>query len=66
MTGNQGQWGKDRQAARFARYCALRDDGERPTDAAREIGLANTFRYERSYRQLRGLPPGETWPNLRK
>lgn len=59
-----GQGMKDQQARRYARYVELRDGGHRPTDAAREIGLVNIQRYERSYRQLRKIPPGRQRPGM--
>ena len=33
---------QEQQAAKFARYTVLRDEGERPADAAREIGLGDS------------------------
>lgn len=55
---------KEQQARRFARYVELRDAGERPTDAGREIELANVFRYERSYKQLRRIQPEQQRPAM--
>jgi hypothetical protein len=49
---------QEQQAAKFARYTVLRDEGAHPVDAAREIGLGDgTGRlYERAYKGLRGIP----------
>jgi hypothetical protein len=49
---------QEQQAAKFARYTVLRDEGEHPADAAQEIGLADGTRraYERAYKRLRGIP----------
>jgi hypothetical protein len=49
---------QEQQAARFARYAALRDEGTYPADAAREVGLSDSTRraYERAYKRLRGIP----------
>lgn len=54
----------DRQE-RFAEYCRLRDEGQRPVDAAREVGVewyGSGQRYERQYRADRDLPPNEPYP----
>ena len=47
-------------AERYAAYCALRDEGMRVTDAARELGIEHrtASRLERSYRLARGLETG--------
>jgi len=49
---------QEQQADKFARYTKLRDEGTRPADAGREIGLADGTRrvYERAYKRLRGIP----------
>lgn len=55
-----GEHTQRKQAERFKAYTELRDAGTLPVDAGREVGVGDqtTKRYERSYRNLRGLPPG--------
>ena len=52
----------DGRARRTARYAELRDQGVRPADAAREIGIGDSAckAYERWHRSVRGLPPRTT------
>jgi hypothetical protein len=50
--------------ALYERWIELRDQGVRMADAWRQLEISETAgrRYERSYRQLRGLPPGKPQP----
>jgi hypothetical protein len=54
---------QEAQRERMDKYTALRDAGALPADAAREVGLSSSTLYERSYRELRGLPraAGRFW-----
>jgi hypothetical protein len=61
--------GRDRgRAARLAAYAALRDQGTRMYDAARDLGVATGTAqiYERWYRAQRGLPPRDQGDGLRQ
>jgi hypothetical protein len=60
VSGRQGVPQQEQQAGRFERYAALRDGGTIPGEAARQVGLANYERYERSYRERSGLPRRES------
>lgn len=59
MTDGRGKHLQARQAERYATYVQARDGGATPADAEQELGVSTETRrrYERSYRQLRGLPP---------
>lgn len=55
---------------RYATYRELRDGGQKPWDAYAGCGLTpgtgNWKRYERAYRQERGLPPLEPRQGIRR
>jgi len=56
---SSGQHLIDRQAARYARYCELRDAGVSDWSVlSSELGVSSRTltRYDASYRKLRGLP----------
>jgi transposase len=50
-------------AERYARFIEMRDNGMRPVDVARELGVSMGVvgRLERSYRQLRQRPANPRW-----
>jgi hypothetical protein len=61
--------GRDRgRAGRLAQYAALRDQGTRMYDAARDLGIATgtAQAYERWYRAQRGLPARDKGAGLRQ
>jgi transposase len=51
---------------RYERFIELRDSGMRLVDVTHELGVseATAYKYERSYRQLRGVPAKSQAPWL--
>lgn len=51
-------------AERYERFVELRDADMRLVDVTRELGVseATAYKYDRAYRQLRGIPAKSTAP----
>jgi hypothetical protein len=64
VKNQRGQHKRAGMLERYARYCALRDGGMLPVDAAREVGVAygTGQNYERAWREAQGLPRRQPSP----